>query len=30
MVKDEIVLNLSGLDGPDSLLAFLEKWRIQL
>jgi hypothetical protein len=30
VAKDGIVLNMGGLDGPDSLLAYLEKWHIQL
>jgi hypothetical protein len=30
VAKDGIVLNMSGLDGPDSLPAYLEKWRMQL
>jgi hypothetical protein len=30
MSKDGIVLNLGGLDGPDILPAYLEKWCIQL
>jgi hypothetical protein len=25
-----IVFNIGGFDGPDSLLAYLEKWRMQL
>jgi hypothetical protein len=28
--KDGIVLNLGGLDGSDTLLAYLQKWRMQL
>jgi hypothetical protein len=30
VTKDGIVLNLSGLDGVDSLPAYLEKWHMQL
>jgi hypothetical protein len=30
VAKDRIVLNLGGLDGPDTLPAYLEKWRMQL
>jgi hypothetical protein len=30
VAKDGIVLNMDGLDGPDSLPAYLEKWRMQL
>jgi hypothetical protein len=30
VAKDGIVLNLGGLDGPDTLPAYLEKWRMQL
>jgi hypothetical protein len=30
VAKDGIVLNLGGLDGPNTLPAYLEKWRIQL
>jgi hypothetical protein len=30
VTKDGIVLNLGGLDGPDTLPAYLEKWRMQL
>jgi hypothetical protein len=30
VAKDGIVLNMGGLDGPDSLPAYLEKWRMQL
>jgi hypothetical protein len=30
VAKDGIVLNFGGLDGPDTLLAYLEKWRMQL
>jgi hypothetical protein len=30
VAKDGIVLNLGGLDGLDSLPAYLEKWRMQL
>jgi hypothetical protein len=28
MAKDGIVLSLGGLDGPDILPAYLEKWRM--
>jgi hypothetical protein len=30
VAKDGIVLNMDGLVGPDSLPAYLEKWRMQL
>jgi hypothetical protein len=30
VAKDVIILNLSGLDGPDTLLVYFEKWRMQL
>jgi hypothetical protein len=30
VAKDGIVLNMDGLDGPNSLHAYLEKWRMQL
>jgi hypothetical protein len=30
LAKDGIVLNLGGLDRPDTLPAYLEKWRMQL
>jgi hypothetical protein len=30
VAKDGIVLNLGGLDGPDILPAYLEKWCMQL
>jgi hypothetical protein len=30
VAKDGIVLNMGGLDGPDSLLAYIEKWYMQL
>jgi hypothetical protein len=30
VAKDGIVLNFGGLDGLDTLLAYLEKWRMQL
>jgi hypothetical protein len=30
VAKDGIVLNLGGLDGPDSLSTYLEKWHMQL
>jgi hypothetical protein len=30
VAKDRIQLNLGGLDGPDTLPAYLEKWRMQL
>jgi hypothetical protein len=30
VAKDGIVLNLGRLDGPDTLPAYLEKWRMQL
>jgi hypothetical protein len=30
VAKDGIVLSLGGLDGPDILPAYLEKWRMQL
>jgi hypothetical protein len=30
VAKDGIVLIIGGLDGPDSLPAYLKKWRIQL
>jgi hypothetical protein len=30
VAKDGIVLNFSRLDGPDTLPAYLEKWRMQL
>jgi hypothetical protein len=29
VAKDGIFLNMDGLDGPDSLPAYLEKWRMQ-
>jgi hypothetical protein len=28
VAKDGIVLNFGGLDGPDTLPAYLEKWRM--
>jgi hypothetical protein len=30
VAEDGIVLNLGGLDGLDTLPAYLEKWRMQL
>ena len=30
VTKDGIVLNLSGLDGPDILPAYFKKWHMQL
>jgi hypothetical protein len=30
MAKDEIDLNLGGLDGPNSLPAYLKKWHMQM
>jgi hypothetical protein len=30
VAKDGIVLNMGGLDGLDSLPAYLERWRMQL
>lgn len=30
VAKDVIVLNLSGLDGPNTLLVYFEKWHMQL
>jgi hypothetical protein len=30
VAKDGIVLNMGGLDGPDSPHAYLERWRMQL
>jgi hypothetical protein len=30
VAKDGIVLNLSGLDGPDLVPTYLEKWYMQL
>jgi hypothetical protein len=30
VAKDGIQLNLGGLDGPNTLPAYLEKWRLQL
>jgi hypothetical protein len=30
VAKDGIVLNLGGLDGPNTLRTYLEKWRTQL
>jgi hypothetical protein len=30
VAKDGIVLNMGGLDGPNSLLAYLGKWCMQL
>jgi hypothetical protein len=30
VAKDGIVLNFGGLDGPDTLPIYLEKWRMQL